>query len=76
MKSGAAGPAGPARTQLPLLPFRRGSYLHVEGRWHFMAGGPEATDRVPREDAEGRGSERLPVSVTRLEPSMPGACSF
>lgn len=28
MKSSAAGPA---RTQLPLLPFRRGSYLHVEG---------------------------------------------
>lgn len=26
-------------------------------RWHFMAGGPEATDRIPREDAEGRGSE-------------------
>lgn len=30
-------------------------------RWHFVAGGPEATDRIPREDSEGGGSEGLRV---------------
>lgn len=42
----------------------------------FHGGGPEATDRIPHEDSEDGGSERLQVWVTRLEASRPDACSF
>lgn len=67
-KSNGAG--APARAQLPLPPFRCGSF----SAWHFMAGGPKATDRIPHEDSEWGGSERLQVSLMRLEPSVPDAC--
>lgn len=57
------------------IPMRQLS-AHGGERWHFEAGGPEATDRIPCEDMESRGSESLQVSAGRLEPSMLGALSF
>lgn len=62
----------PACAQLPLLPFQSSSFSAC----HLMAGGPEATDRIPYKDSERGGSEKLQVSLTRLEPSVPGVCAF